>query len=231
MQKTINIVDQQIFQTGGLAGIIGSIVFIALFPIVAFFVGEDPATLVGWVERFESIRYARVVENGGYMLALILWMAYFMALHRAAHPGHAGFALFGSGLCVVGLGVLLAGALTHVAVTPLHEIYYAESTTASEQSALVLMWQATWGMLDALLIAGFAPIAIGISMLGLAMARSPYFGKWLGGFTLIIGIFSIVAVVVLLVYPSSIMAVVNVFGLILLNLITGGRLMRLVESA
>jgi len=231
MQETMTTADQQILRTGGLAGIIGSIVFICLFPIVALFVGDDPMTLIGWVERFESIRYGRVLENGGYILALTLWMAYFMALHRAARPGHAGFALFGSGLCIVGLGVMAAGALTHIAVTPLHDIYYAGATTSADQAALVLMWQATWGILDALLIAGFAPISVGLTMLGLAMMRSPYFGKWMSGTTLGIGIVSIVAMMVLLVFPQSPIAVVIVFGLIFLNLATGWRLTRLTERS
>jgi hypothetical protein len=229
MQEPITTADQQILRTGGLAGIIGSIVFICLFPIVALFVGDDPTTLIGWVERFESIRYGRVLENGGYILALTLWMAYFMALHRAARPGHAGFALFGSGLCIVGLGVMAAGALTHIAVTPLYDIYYAEATTSTDQAALVLMWQATWGIFDALLIAGFAPISVGLTMLGIAMLRSPYFGRWFSGVTLVIGVVSVIAVMVLLVFPQSLIAIVIVFGLIFLNLATGWRLTRLAK--
>ena len=232
MQETISTADQQILRTGGLAGVIGSLVFICVFPIVAIFVGEQPTTLAGWIEwieQFESIRNGRVLENGGYILALTLWMAYFLALHRAARPGHAGFALFGTGLCIVGLGVMAAGALTHVAVAPLHELYNAEATTSNDQAALVLMWQATWGILDALLIAGFVPISVGLTMLGIAMMRSPYFGRWFSAIALGVGVVSIIAVMVLLVFPQSLIAVVIVFGLIFLNLATGWWLTRLAQ--
>ena len=233
MQETMNTADQQIFRTAGFAGIIGSVVFIGVFVVVGVFIESNPATTpVEWVERFELIRYARAAENGGYMLALILYMACFLGLHRAAHPGHAGFALFGSGLCVVGLGSMLAGALTHVAVTPLHELYYAEAATAADQAALALMWLSTWGILNALFVAGLAPVAVGLTMLGVAMLRSPHFRKWFSGLTLILGVANIAVLVVILINPdASEIAAISIFGLIFFNIAAGWRLTRLPASA
>ena len=65
--------------------------------------------------EFPDIRAARTVEDSLYLVVLILWVAHFLALYRALRETRLAPALFGSVLGIVGLGVLAAGALPHVA--------------------------------------------------------------------------------------------------------------------
>jgi hypothetical protein len=77
--------EQSVLRWGGLAGMLGGIFFILTWVVVvAGPVGlEDPADLEGWVTRFPDIRAARVVENGIYLVALLLEVTLFLALYRA----------------------------------------------------------------------------------------------------------------------------------------------------
>ena len=146
--------EKSVLRWGGLAGILGGIIFILVFVIVIVFVGLDPAEPEGAVMRFPDIRAARTVENSLYLVVLILWVAHFLALYRALRRTSLAPALFGSVLGILGLGVLAAGALPHVAPAPISDLYHAPGATPEDQATLVLLWQATQGIFDALLSQG-----------------------------------------------------------------------------
>jgi hypothetical protein len=101
--------DRRVLRWGGLAGILGSIVMVVVFAIVAVFVGADVFE-EGLVERFPDIRAARTVENGLYLAVLVLWMVHFLALYRALRATNLAAAHFGSVLGVVGIAILAAGS-------------------------------------------------------------------------------------------------------------------------
>jgi hypothetical protein len=223
--------EKSVLHWGGLAGILGSIIFILVFVIVSVFVGEDPAELAGWVERFPNIRAARTAENGGYLLALILWVPHFLALYVALRRTSLAPALFGSGLGILGLAVLAAGAVPHIATAPLSDLYHEPGVTPADQAALALMWQATWGIFDALLFTGLVIIAAGITALGIAMLRTPAFGKGVGWLSVVIGVLGLAAGVVLMIDPGSLIAVVNVLSLIIFHLVLGWKVYRLSKKA
>ncbi len=223
--------EKSVLRWGGLAGILGSIIFILVFVIVIVFVGEDPAELAGWVERFPDIRAARTAENGGYLLVLILWVPHFLALYVALRRTSLAPALFGSGLGILGLVVLAAGALPHVATAPLSDLYHRPGATPADQAALALMWQATWGIFDALLFAGLAIVAVGLTALGVAMLGTPAFGKGFGWLSVVIGVLGVAAGVVLLIDPDSLIAVLNVFGLIIFHIALGWKVYSLSRAA
>src|SRR5215208_3072261 len=140
-------IDEEIsvLRWGGLAGILGGIVFIVVFVAVIAFVGPEPAEPEGEVMRFPDIRAARTVEDSLYLVVLILWVAHFLALYRALRETSLAPALFGSVLGIMGLGVLAAGALPHVATAPISNLYHAPGATPQDQATLVLLWQALWG--------------------------------------------------------------------------------------
>lgn len=78
---------------GGLAGILGSILMLLTFGIVAAFVGMEPMGAQA-VMRSPNIRPARTVENG-LNLVVFLWVIHFLALHprcveRARRPRCSG---------------------------------------------------------------------------------------------------------------------------------------------
>jgi len=213
--------EKSVLRWGGLAGILGGILFMLVFVIVAVFVG-DP----GGVERFPEIRAARTAENGGYLLVLILWVAHFLALYVALRRTRLAPALFGSGLGILGLAVLAAGALPHVATVPLSDLYHGPGATPADQAALTLMWQATWGIFDALLFTGLAIVAVGLTLLGIAMLGTPAFGRGFGWLGLVIGGLGIAAGVVLLVDPGSSIAVISVLSLIVFHISVGWKVYR-----
>jgi hypothetical protein len=213
--------EKGVLRWGGLAGILGGIIFILVFVVVIVFVGADPAQPEGEVIRFPEIRAARTVENSLYLVVLILWIAHFLALYRALRRTSLAPALFGSIVGIVGLGVLAAGALPHVATAPISDLYHAPGATPEDQATLVLLWQATEGIFDALFGVGLLVVPIGLITLGVAMLGAPAFGKGSGGISVVLGVIGVVAATVLLVDPLSPIAFVGVLALIVFNLVLG----------
>ncbi len=80
---------------GGLAGILGSLLMLLTFGIVAAFVGMDAMTPEESLMRFPDIRAARTVENTLYLVVLLLWVVHSLALYRALRRTSAAPALFG----------------------------------------------------------------------------------------------------------------------------------------
>jgi hypothetical protein len=223
--------EKSVLRWGGLAGILGSIIFILVFVIVIVFVGSDLAELEGWVMRFPGIRAARTVENSLYLMTLILWVIHFLALYHALRRKSLAPALFGSILGILGLVVLAAGALPHVVQARISDLYHAPGATPADQATLVLLWQATQGIFDALLIVGLALLPIGLIALGVAMLGIPAFGKGYGGVSVVLGVAGVVAATILLVDPHSPIAVVGVFALIGFHFVLGWKVYRLSRIA
>jgi hypothetical protein len=213
--------EKNVLRWGGLAGIVGGILLVAVFVIVGVFVGPDPAEPEGEVRRFPDVRAAHTVEEVLYLGVLALWAIHFLALYRALRGTSLASALFGSALGIMGLGVLAAGALPQVARTPISDLYHAPGATPEDQATLVLLWQATQGMLDALLVVGLLLLPIGVIALGVAMFGAPAFGKGVGGVSVIIGVLGVAAGVVLLIDPGSPIAIVSVLSLIVFHLVLG----------
>ena len=216
--------ERSVLRWGGLAGILGSITFILVFVVVIVFAGVEPTEPEGEIMRFPDIRVARMVENGLYLVVLILWVTHFLALYRALRGTSLASALFGSVLGIVGLGVLAAGALPHIAQTPISDLYHAPGATPEEQATLVLLWQASQGMFDALFVVGLLLVPIGLIALGMAMLRTPAFGKGFGGISVALGLAGVVAASVLLVDSASPVAFVGVLALIVFHLVLGWKL-------
>jgi hypothetical protein len=216
--------ERSVLRWGGLAGILGGIIFIVVFVVVVAFVGADPAEPEGELMRFPDIRAARTVEDGLYLVVLILWVAHFLALYRALRRTSLAPALFGSVIGMVGLGVLAAGALPHVASAPISDLYHAPGATPEDKATLVLLWQATEGIFDALFGAGLLLVPIGFVALGAAMLAAPDFGKGFGWVSVVLGLVGVVAATVLLVDPLSASAFLGVFALIVFHIVLGWKL-------
>ena len=216
--------EKSVLRWGGLAGILGGIIFILVFAVVIVFVGPDPSETRGEVMRFPDIRAGRTIEDSLYLMVLILWVAHFLALYRALREASLAPAQFGSVLGILGLGVLAAGALPHIATAPISDLYHAPGATPQDQATLVLMWQATEGIFDALFVVGVLLVPIGLVALGVAMLRAPAFGKGFGGISVALGVIGVVAASVLLVDPHSPSAFVGVLSLIVFHLVVGWKL-------
>ena len=217
--------EKSVLRWGGLAGMLGGILFIlALVVVIAGPVGmEDPPDLAGWVTRFPDVRAARVVENSLYLVALILGVTLFLALYRALRGTGLAPALFGSVLGILGLVVLVAGALPHIATAPISDLYHAPEATPEDQATLVLLWQATQGIFEALLAVGLFVVPISLIALGVAMRGAPAFGKGFGGLSVVLGVVGVVAGAFNAVDPSPIGAG-SVFAILIFFLVLGWKL-------
>ena len=220
----------RMFRWGGLAGILGSILMLVTFGIVAAFVGMDPLSPEEELMRFPDIEAARIVENSLYLGVLLLWVLHSLALNRALRRANPAAARFGTALSILGLAMLAAGALPHIATAPIAELYHAPGATPQDQATLVLLWQATYGFLDALLVTGLAILPLGLIALGTAMADAPVFGARMGRMSVALGVAGLAAAASLLVDVSSV-AVVGVFALIAFHLTVGRRTYRVAGAA
>jgi len=176
--------------------------------------------------RFPDVRVAHMVEEVLYLGVLALWAIHFVALYRALRGTSLAPALFGSALGIMGLILLAAGAVPQVAKAPISDLFHAPGATPGDQATLVLLWQATEGMLDALLVAGPLLLPLGLIALGVAMLRSPAFGKTYGWLSVMLGVAGIAAACALLVDVSDI-AVVVILALIVFHLALGWKVLRL----
>jgi uncharacterized membrane protein HdeD (DUF308 family) len=215
--------EKSVLQWGGLAGVLGGIIFILVFVIVGVFVGMEFVEVM----RFPDVKAARIVENSLYLAVLILWVVHSLALYRALRETSLAPALFGSVLGILGLVVLAADSLHHIWQTPISDLYHASGATLEAQATLVLLWQATRGIFNALLVTGLVLLPIGVIALGVAMLGTPAFGKGVGGVSVVIGILGVVAGIVLLIDPGSSIAVVSVLSLIVFHIAVGWKVYRL----
>lgn len=221
--------DNATLRWGGLAGVAGSVLLLLVFGIVAAFVGTDTMNAEQALRRFPDIRTARTVENGLYLAVLLLWVVHGLALYRALRRTSPARALFGTVLSTVGLAVLAAGALPHVATAPIAELYHAPGATAADQATLVLLWQASYGILDMLLVTGLVVVPTGLLALGTAMRGAPGFGARSGATAVTLGVAGLVAGIAVLVDVSPV-AVVGVLALVAFHLIVGWTTHRLATA-
>jgi len=215
--------EKSVLQWGGLAGILGSITLIVVFGIVGVFAGMGPVDVM----RFPDIRTALIVGDSLYLVVLILWVIHFLALYRALRETSLAPALFGSVLGILGLVMLAADSLHHIWQTPISDLYHASGATLEAQATLVLLWQATHGIFNALLVTGLVRLPIGVTALGVGMLGTPAFGKGVGGVSVVIGILGVVAGIVQLIEPGSSIAVVGVLSLIVFHIAVGWKVYRL----
>ena len=208
--------EKSVLRWGGLAGIVGGILLVAVFVIVGVFAGWDVDVM-----RFPDIRTPLIVGDSLYLVVLILWVIHFLALYRALRETSLAPALFGSALGILGLVVLVAESLHQPWQKPISDLYHAPGATLEAQATLVLLWQVTQGIFNALFVTGLVLLPIGVIALGVAMFKAPAFGKGFGGLSVVLGVVGVVAASVLLVDPPSPVAVVVMLALIVFHLVLG----------
>jgi hypothetical protein len=213
--------DKGVLRWGGLAGILGSIFFILTMVFVIVFIGPDPTSLTDWVSRFPDIHMARVVENGIYLVALILEIPLFLAVFWALRKTSLAPALFGSVLGIAGLISMIVSATPHVAHAPLSELYHAAGATPEAQAIIAIIWQATWGIFDAPLYTGFFVVPIGLILVGVGMFGSSAFGKGISWMSVILGAVGFVAAILQMIDPASSIGVLSYFSFIIFFFIIG----------
>ena len=219
--------EKSVLRWGGLAGMLGGILFVVASVVNVVIVGPDPVDLAEWVTRFPEIQAARVVENGTYLAGLVLGVTLFLALYRALRGPRLAAALFGSALGILGLVAMMISATPHVAHAPLSDLYHAPGATPADQAAIALMWQATWGIFSAMLYVGFFVVPLGIILLGVGMLGAPTFGKSFGWVSVVLGVVGLVAAVLQMADPASIIGALSFFAIVIFYFVLGWKVFSL----
>jgi hypothetical protein len=223
--------EKSVLRWGGLAGLMGVFLFILVMVVVGVFIPPDPTDLKEWVARFPDIRAVRIIENGIYLAALLFEVPLFLALYRALRKTSLAPALFGSALGIVGLVAMVVSATPHVAHAPLSDLYHAPGATPEDQATLALLWQALWGINDSMLYVGFFVVPVGLILIGVAMRGAPAFGKGLGGAIVVIGGIGLVAAVLQMVDPASMIGMGSYFAILISYLVLGWKVYNLSKAS
>lgn len=190
--------EQSILKWAGLAGIVGVLMnvlsLIINVTLVPIFVPTTPGGSCGppcvvdaSLPGFPSVKASIVAANAAYFFAITLFAFLFLGLYRALRMG-GGLrpALFGTGVSLMGLVLLDAGALSSVAFAHLSEVYHAAGTTSQDQSTLVLVSHGVQAIFNETDTVGGYLLAAGLLLFGTAMFRNSSFGKRLGWATIVL---------------------------------------------
>jgi hypothetical protein len=175
--------EKSVLRWGGLAGILGSIMSILFIAILVGFVQG-----VVTVTRFPDVRVADTVGEIIYLVAVVFLVPLFLALYRALRGSSPAPALFGAGLSLLGLVMYATGAMPFVALARLSDLYHAAGATSVDQATLALLWQGIQGIFNETDSVGFTFMSLGIIVLGVAMLRTPAFGKVFGWLSVVFGV-------------------------------------------
>ena len=151
---------------------------------------------------------------------MALWAIHVLVVFRATRTSLAP-ALVGGALGMIGLTVLAASALPHVATLPISVLYHAPGATPGDQAMLLLVWRVAQGIFDAMLYAGLVLLPMGLIASSMAMIGTPAFGKRLGGLTLGLGGIGLAAATLALINPTSPVVALGLFTLIVFHLVIG----------
>lgn len=220
------IIDERgTLQWGGLAGIAGAFFFI-LTAIILLGFSSAPDDPEGLIQSYPHDRAAIAVGELTYLAAIILWAIMFLGLYRALYRKSAAPALFGTGIGLIGLISLAVGALPNIAFSVISDLYHAPGATAEEQAQLVQIWNATQGIFNETDTVGFILMALGFVILGMAMLRSPAFGKCYGMTGMVLGV--VVATGMLIIGVDSILSFPFVLtAFIVIPIVFGWNLLKL----
>lgn len=218
--------DRRLLRGAGLAGTVGSLLMLATFVLVGALGLPDPSTPESLL-RFPEIQYARAAENLLYLAAIVLWAVHHELLHRLLRVTAPALSAAARIVGSLGAAVLAASALLNVATATMSRAY--QQADEAGRSVVVLAWQSSQGVMDALLVTGalLLPAAIVLFGIALRLGRSPI----LGWGALVVGTAGTAAVVVAVVTSSTSMLVaVSILGALAFHLVAGIRWLRLSRS-
>lgn len=186
---------------GGLAGVLAFIVWIIEMPLYGF---VDPFVSDGLM-RFPEVRVGLAMSTIMTMTYAFLSIALVLALYRALRGASQTLALFGSVLGVIGyIGTALGDASTFFAFAPISDLYHAPAVTSEAQTTIVLLWEATIGLIGTFFFVGGLFMILGFIVLGVAMLRDPAFGRRFGLVGILLGVIGGLGVVASLFFTGLI---------------------------
>jgi hypothetical protein len=128
--------EQSVYRWGGLAGILGGVLFILSGVVAEGMIPPAPADPLELVARFPDVHMLRVAENSFYLFGLVAGVPLLLSLFWALRETGLAPALFGSAIGIVGLISMAVSATPHVAHYPISEKFPAAGATPEAQAAL-----------------------------------------------------------------------------------------------
>ena len=190
--------ERSILKWAGLAGMAGVIMNVLSLTVnatlIPIFVSTPsgcgpPCNVDAALPGFPGAKASIVAANAFYFASIMFFAILFLGLFRALRMGGSlGPALFGTGLCLMGLVLLGAGALPSVAFAHLSEVYHAAGTASQDQATLVLASHAVQAIFNATDTVGGYLLATGLILFGAAMFQNSNFGKRFGLATIVLSV-------------------------------------------
>lgn len=215
--------QRDILRWAGLAGIMGGVMFILTIITLLALVPPSSSDPVGLVKNFPSARLGVTVGDSLDFLAVMLWAGLFIGLYKALREISSAPAIFGSLLGIMGQVALAAGAVPTVAFAPISDLYHASGATPTDQASLLLIAQSTQGIFNETDTVGFALMTAGFILLGVAMLKTPSFGKVLGALSAILGAVGLAGISLVAVNSAS-FAIFGILIFIVLPVVLGWKL-------
>jgi hypothetical protein len=187
--------ERSVLRWGGLAGMVGAVVFLVSIVYQVAFVGTNTtAAGAGPVMRFPGVQTQIAVGQTLFLLGVLLFVPLFIALYRTLRGTSLAPALFGGLLSFLGLAVLAVESEPNVAMAQISAQYHAAGATPAQQATAVQIWQATQGMFNQFDTCAYIFLCAGFVVLGVAMLRAPAFGR---SFALVSGAFGVAGLLAL----------------------------------
>jgi hypothetical protein len=181
--------EMSVLRWGGLAGMIGAVVFLVSIVYQVAFVGTNTtAPGAGPVIRFPGVQTQIIIGQSLFLVGVLLFVPLYIALYRTLRGSSLAPALFGGLLSFLGLAVLAVESEPNVAMAPISAQYHAAGATASQQATAVQLWQATQGMFNQFDTCAYIFLSVGFVILGIAMFYAPSFGKGFGVLSAVFGV-------------------------------------------
>jgi hypothetical protein len=191
--------ERNVLRWGGLAGIVGAIIFLVSIVYQVAFVGTNTtAAGAGPVMRFPGVQTQIIVGQTLFLMGVLLFVPLYLALFRTLRASSLAPTLFAGVLSFLGLAVLAVESEPNVAMAQISAQYHAAGATAAQQATAVQIWQATQGMFNQFDTCAYIFLSIGFIVFGVAMLRAPSFGK---GFSIVSGAFGVAGLVALASFP------------------------------
>lgn len=185
----------------GIAGVVSNVLSLTInATLVPIFVSTQsgcgaPCNVDASLSGFPGVKASVVAANAFYFLSIVLFAILILGSFRVLRVGGSlGPALFGAGLCLMGLVLLGAGALPSVAFAHLSEVYHATGTTSQDQATLVLVSHGVQAIFNATDTVGGYLLAAGLMMFGAAMFQNSGFGKRLGAATIVLSALAVAGI-------------------------------------
>ena len=192
METLVRRDDKSVLRWGGLAGIIGGIFSIITFIILLAFVPAAPSDPSALVARFPSVRAATIAGESILLAGYILFVFLFLALYKALREANPAPTLFGSVLSILGYVLFIVGGLPPVAFSKISDLYHSSTSTPTDQATLAFVWQGIQAIFNETDSMGFVLLSSGLILLGIAMLRTPAFGRRLGSVNIVIALLALV---------------------------------------